>query len=64
MQSDTSQHGLGAAVLLENKPFAFSSCTLTETDRQFSQIEKELTVVFIMENLISLCMDVVILIDH
>ena len=59
MQSDTSQHGLGAAVLLENKPFALASCTLTETDRQFSQIEKELLlVVFTMENLISMCMDV------
>ena len=59
MQSDTSQHGLGAAVLLENKPFALANRALTETDRQFSQIEKELlSVVFTMENLISMCMDV------
>ena len=50
MQNDSPQHGLGAVILQENKPIAFASRTLTETERQYAQIEKELlSVIFAME---------------
>ena len=50
MQSDASQHGLGAVILKENKPIAFACRTLTETERQYAQIEKKLlSVIFAME---------------
>ena len=50
VQSDASQHGLGAVILQENKPIAFASRTLTEAERQYAQIKKELlSVIFAME---------------
>jgi len=46
LQVDASEKGLGGALLQTNsrgnlQPVAFTSCTLTETERCYSQIEKE-----------------------
>jgi len=41
LSADSSQHGLGA-VCLQNKPVAFASRALTETESHYAQIEKEL----------------------
>ncbi len=37
-----SQHGLGAVCLQNNRPVAFASRALTETESRYAQIEKEL----------------------
>ncbi len=51
VQCDASQHGLGAALLQEGKPIAYTSRALTETERRYVQIEKEmLAIVFSLEN--------------
>lgn len=42
IQSDASQYGIGACLLQNNKPIAFASRSLTESEKHFSQIEKEL----------------------
>ena len=39
---DASQSGLGAAMIQEEKPVAYASRALTETEIRYSQIEKEL----------------------
>ena len=39
---DASQSGLGAAIMQENKPVAFASRVLTDTETRYTQIEKEL----------------------
>jgi len=50
IQCDSSQNGAGACLFQEGKPVAFVSKALTETQQQYSQIEKELlAVVFAME---------------
>jgi hypothetical protein len=41
IQVDASQNGLGATLLQEGKPIAFASKSLTMTERQYAQIEKE-----------------------
>ena len=47
IQVDASQVGLGVALLQNNKPIAFSSKALTETECHYANIEREmLTVVF------------------
>ena len=47
IQCDTSDYGLGATLLQEAQPVAFASCTLTEAERNYAQIEKEcLAIVF------------------
>ena len=40
VQCDASEHGLGAALLQKDQPIAFASRFLSETERQYTQIEK------------------------
>jgi len=39
---DASQNAVGAVLLQSNKPCAYASKTLTESQQNFAQIEKEL----------------------
>lgn len=50
IQCDSSETGLGAALLQDGQPVAFASRTLTSTERDYAQIEKEcLGIVFACE---------------
>ncbi|XP_063441937.1 uncharacterized protein K02A2.6-like [Mytilus trossulus] len=50
VQSDSSQTGLGAAVMQEDRPVAYASRALTDTETRYAQIEKELlSVIFGLE---------------
>ena len=50
VQSDASEAGLGAVLLQQGQPIAFASRSLSETERGYSQIEKEaLAIVFACE---------------
>ena len=50
LQSDASQHGLGACLMQAGQPIAYASRALTETETQYAQIEKEmLSIVFGLE---------------
>ena len=40
--TDTSQHGVGAQLVMDGATVAFASRLLSETERQYSQMEKEL----------------------
>ena len=42
---DASSVGVGAALLQEGQPVAYSSSTLTETQKRYFQVEKELLVI-------------------
>ena len=42
IQCDASKDGLGAVILQDNRPIAYSSRSLTETEQRYAQIEKEL----------------------
>ncbi|CAM1291118.1 Uncharacterised protein at_DN1466 [Pycnogonum litorale] len=47
---DSSKHGLGACLTHNGQPVCFASCTLTTSEANYSQIEKELlSVVFAVE---------------
>ena len=41
IQCDSSETGMGAALLQEGQPVTFASRTLTPTERGYAQIEKE-----------------------
>ena len=42
LQCDASQNGLGAALLQNGQPVGYASRSLTESERRYAQIEKEL----------------------
>ena len=47
IECDASNYGLGAVVYQDNKVIGFASRTLTKTERNYAQIEKEmLAIVF------------------
>ena len=41
LQVDVSKIGLGATVLQDDKPVAYASKALTDTERQWANIERE-----------------------
>ena len=45
LQVDTSKSGLGACVLQDGHPIVYASCSLTQAEENYSQIEKELLAV-------------------
>ncbi|XP_067931338.1 uncharacterized protein [Watersipora subatra] len=45
LQADASKSGLGAVLLQDNKPVAYASQSLSETECNYSQIDKELLAV-------------------
>ena len=47
IQCDSSQSGLGAALLQNGQPVAYASRALTETESRYAQIEKEVLAVVI-----------------
>lgn len=50
VQSDASQKGLGATLLQKGQPVAFASRSLSTTEQQYAQVEKEcLAIVFACE---------------
>ena len=50
IQCDASEKGLGSALLQNGKPVAYASRALTETERRYAQIEKEmLAIVYSLE---------------
>ena len=42
LEVDASQHGLGASLLQDGRPVAYASKSLTPTEQQYAQIEKEM----------------------
>jgi len=50
VQCDASQHGLGCCLLQDGRPISFASRSLSDTERNYSQIEKEmLSIIFACE---------------
>jgi hypothetical protein len=49
IQSDSSQSGLGAALIQNGQPIAYASRALTETESRCAQIEEMLAVVVALE---------------
>ena len=47
LHADSSEYGLGATIIQDDRPVAYASRSLTNTERRYAQIEKELlSVVF------------------
>ena len=46
ISADASQNGFGCVCLQEGKPIAYASRSLTETEKRYAQIEKELLALF------------------
>ena len=45
LENDASEYGLGSALFQEGKPVAYASGPLTETEKRYAQIEKEVVAV-------------------
>lgn len=45
LQCDALEKGLGAALIQDERPIAFASRVLTETETRYAQIEKEILAV-------------------
>ncbi|GAB1598786.1 hypothetical protein Ahia01_000155800 [Argonauta hians] len=45
VENDACEHGLGSVLLQEGRPVAFASRSLTDTERNYAQIEKEMLAV-------------------
>ena len=57
IQADASQHGLGACLLQHGKPVAYASRSLSTSEHNYAQIEKELlAIVLLVLNFISTSM--------
>ena len=57
LQCDAPLKGLGACILQDNKPIAFASKSLTDTETRYANIERELlAIVFGCKCFISICM--------
>ena len=51
VQADASKHGLGAALLQQGQPVVFASKSLSDTEKRYANIERELlSVVFACEH--------------
>ncbi|UYV71623.1 hypothetical protein LAZ67_8003894, partial [Cordylochernes scorpioides] len=46
LQCDASKDAMGAALLQENRPLAFASASFNDSQKQYSQIEKELLSIY------------------
>ncbi|CAB4008143.1 Transposon Ty3-G Gag-Pol poly [Paramuricea clavata] len=67
IQCDSSQTGLGVALMQNGHPIAYASRTLSETERRYAQIEKEmLAIIYAVEkfNDYTFCRKVTIYSDH
>lgn len=42
LENDASEYGLGSALLQEGKPLAYASRSLSSSERNYAQIEKEM----------------------
>jgi transposase InsO family protein len=47
MMVDASQHGLGACLMQEGSPITYFSCSLTNTQMNYAQIEKEMLAIVV-----------------
>lgn len=45
IQTDSSQSGVGCCIMQDNKPISYASRSLTETEKQWAQIEKEMNAI-------------------
>ena len=45
LENDTCKYGLGAALVQEEQPVAYASCSLSDTEKRYAQIEKEMLAV-------------------